>query len=82
MSLFDSIAALRRWNLRRKNNGGHAMLLISLGRLFRRVDVGSLGLMLESLSCYELAILSCSNGYRVWLLRKTLTRVVEGIVLI
>ena len=61
VSLFDSISSFLRRNLRWKHSG-HAMLLISLRRLFRRVDVGSLSLMLESLSCYKLTILSCCNG--------------------
>lgn len=63
VSLFDCITALRRGDLRRKYDGRHAMLLISLSCLFRRVDVCSLGLMLKSLSCDELAIISCCNGY-------------------
>lgn len=58
------------------------MLLVRLSRLLWRVNVCGWCLMLESLSCYELAILSCSNRDRVRLLRKTLTAIVEGVVLI
>ena len=38
------------------------MLWISLCRLLRRVNVMVLGLLLEALGCYELAVLGSRNG--------------------
>lgn len=67
VSLFDSVRCLRRRDLRWEDSG-HAMLWIRLSRLLRRVDVMVLWLLLEALSCYELAVFRSRDRDLVWLL--------------
>ena len=58
------------------------MLLIRLGRLFGRMNVG-IWWLLEALGCYELSVLSSRDRHLVgMLLRKTLAAIVEPVVLI